>query len=247
MRTRGRFGKALLADDADTVAHALDGGRHDFWSLVDSTPSASARYACRCKDVTLPAEDDCCDWSHIRNGEWCIAANSNAGRCSQRAEEPTPFCEFHLERAWEVLQVAALQRADLSFFYRLESRKRDEEAKTQALVTQGRLERALGFDAATAVITERVYFFVADHAVKIGRSLRPERRVKTLGGTKAPDDVAVSTGNLLGTIVGGCSVESELHQRFHQHRLVGEWFTYAPIAGDIAALIAECAASESAA
>ncbi|WP_183407716.1 GIY-YIG nuclease family protein [Nocardioides marmoriginsengisoli] len=74
---------------------------------------------------------------------------------------------------------------------------------------------------------------------KIGRSINPEQRVRTLSGTKAPEGIEIHAGTLLGTIPGGARTESALHLRFRPHRLVGEWFDYAQVADAIATLLAE--------
>jgi hypothetical protein len=153
----------------------------------------------------------------------------------------SPFCGFHHERALEVfcVQMAASER-DL-LHRNLERIRSDGLEQRETLFRSIGIETALLWDAASAAarLAERVYFFAADYAVKIGRSVDPAKRVKTLRGTKAPDDIDLRAGHLVGTIPGGCRVESELHGRFYAHRLVGEWFTYAPIADDIASLIAE--------
>lgn len=69
-------------------------------------------------------------------------------------------------------------------------------------------------------MSEVVYFFEAEGLgrVKIGRSRNHwTRQAQLAPGSPAPL-------RLLGTIPGGCHRETELHHRFAEHRVHGEWF-----------------------
>lgn len=218
-----------LFKDGDLEWMADHVAREGFWATVDSSPGFTLWNRKR--------------WPEERDGEWCIAANSERNRCSKRATHETPFCPFHAERAMLAFLSLCLRDAsrDADRWLGID-RKRAADHHRGLMLSQG-YEHALAWDAAEAArrLNERVYFFAADHAVKIGRSIDPVKRVKTLGATKAPEDVDVRAGQLIGTIPGGCRVESDLHRRFGRHRLVGEWFALEPIQADIHALIADAA------
>lgn len=117
--------------------------------------------------------------------------------------------------------------------------RRAQEAELLDLTRQ-QVEVAAVRDAQRTIESrpERVYFFAAGHAVKVGRSINPEKRVRSFGKILAPEGVDLTAGHLLGTIPGGCHVETALHRQFHRHRLVGEWFSLEPIREQIEGLIA---------
>lgn len=210
----------------------------DFWGLVDSTPSSAARYD-RCGCHSTAVDPDCTNYAHVRDERQCLAANSILERCSSWVMSGTPFCGMHFKKAWSALTVAALEVQHERHARSLEREREAFDKATSQLFTSLRIERAIKWDAATAASTmkERVYFFRADYAVKIGRSVRPEQRVRTLTGTKSPADVDLTTGVLLGHIPGSSRVEGDLHSRFGRHRLTGEWFEYDPIKVEVAEII----------
>jgi hypothetical protein len=207
-----------------------------FWQFVDSQASyAVGHRGDNCPEHVTPWFDrwnNCADWTHRRNGEWCVAANSRMERCSARAEDGIPFCSNHFAAAWTAMNAYVVgDRHELA-------RRRAESARERTYSDAG-MDVAAVRDARRLLeqSAERVYFFAVAEAVKIGRSIHPEKRVKTLQGTKAPEGLNLSTGELIGTIPGGCHVESELHRTFHAHRLVGEWFSLPPIRERIEQLI----------
>lgn len=65
-----------------------------------------------------------------------------------------------------------------------------------------------------------VYFAQSEQTgnIKIGHSRNPEKRIK---GFKAGVPGAL---NILATMAGGSKLEHELHIRFKEHRVGGEWF-----------------------
>lgn len=238
------WGRRTVPDDdaLEDISWSLENG-HDFWSYVDSSPSYTYR---RCAGDPRDPEHSCGRWDHQRDGGWCIAANSSLERCNTRVVPGTPFCGRHLERAWDAL-CATQARSERDLLKRhLDRMREDNQEARRALLVGQRLELALLWDAATAAsrVGEQVYFYAVEHAVKIGRSVNPEKRVKTLSGTKAPEGLDLRSGHLLGTIPGGCKVEGEIHDKFRGHRLVGEWFELAPIRHDIEGLVADFASLE---
>jgi len=70
---------------------------------------------------------------------------------------------------------------------------------------------------------DRVYFIgsrlIAGAEVKIGHSIYPERRLKTLQ-TASPERLKI-----FATIEGGKTKEDYYHRRWHARRRKGEWFT----------------------
>lgn len=68
-----------------------------------------------------------------------------------------------------------------------------------------------------------------DHAIKIGFSIEPEKRLRALMTAAGPCE-------LLHTIPASMRHEGELHARFEAHRLDGEWFRPHP---DILRLITD--------
>lgn len=226
------------AERQQEMAYLLE--NWDFWSYVDSDTTFRGHPGeCR-PHPSIPeariwnnggSDYYCNDYRHRRDSTYCMAAKSSHEQCGQFSHLGLPFCNFHMDRAWRyiaaALDVARQEHINQRVKWRLE----------------GAVEMTLAeiADAKSQLLksNERVYFFLADTALKIGRSIHPEKRVRTLSGTKAPEGIAVDTGKLIGTIPGGARVESTLHHRFRPHRLVGEWFEYEPIAIDIAELLIE--------
>lgn len=204
----------------------------DFWGYVDSTPNVTAAYwRCYCDDP----ERECSIWAHRRDGEWCLAGNSRGERCSKLSVQAAPFCSFHLDRAWAWMLAVGDENMIARFETRM--RRREAEERAAALLAEMQVEQIEDMRIVAERLAEQVYFFLAGDAVKIGRSIDPAKRVKTLSGTKAPDGVDVRSGVLLGTVPGGCRVESWLHRTFAYCRLAGEWFDYTEISDDIAAIL----------
>lgn len=200
--------------------------RVSFWGHVDSTPGAASP-RCNCDHPTRT----CRLWACERNDDRCLAGNSHGERCNKAAVKAGPFCPFHLDRAW----VWMLAVADEQMTTRLAASRLKAEMAELCVALE--VEQAWDAKLAAERLTERVYFYVADTAVKIGRSINPGKRVRTLGDTKAPHGVDVRAGNLIGTIPGGARVENLLHRKFAYCRLVGEWFDYPEIRGEIAAIL----------
>ncbi len=67
-----------------------------------------------------------------------------------------------------------------------------------------------------------VYFIHSGDAIKIGKSINPEKRLASLQTSHH------RPLRLLATMKGGVAEESGLHARFGQIRLSGEWFEDAP-------------------
>ncbi len=65
-----------------------------------------------------------------------------------------------------------------------------------------------------------VYFVSQGNKVKIGFTNNIKQRMKNIK-TSSPLSL-----KLLGTIDGDRNVEKELHLKFHQYRLSGEWFLW---------------------
>lgn len=196
----------------------------DFWEYVDSQSFGGYRHR--------HSEEA---WATQRSLD-CLALNSRGERCTQTPLGRVPFCDFHFDRAWTRIEAFVADE-------RLARVNRMAELDHSIIMREAKLDVAMVRDAkrALALQQERVYFFAADHAMKIGRSINPERRVRTLGSTKAPEGIDIAAGELLGMIPGGCNVESEMHRRFARHRLVGEWFDLGPIRSEIADLIEQSA------
>lgn len=77
-----------------------------------------------------------------------------------------------------------------------------------------------------------VYFVSCQQYIKIGHSVDPEKRLKSLkmsgNGTKAPRGIDLWEAELLHTAPGGQSEEKKLHEQFAHLRADGEWFHAAP-------------------
>jgi len=233
-----RWGRAIWRTEVDSdelrwASEAIQ--RIGFWTFVDSQPAYGVDHRGECDEhVTGWGEhiNICSDWTHRRDSEWCIAANSQRQRCSARAEAGLPFCVNHFDAVWTAMNA-----------YVIDDRHRcarvSAETDRRSVYLDASIDVAAVLDARRLLEqgAERVYFFATGEVVKIGRSLNPDKRVKTLKGTKAPEGVDIAAGRLLGTIPGGCRVESELHRLFRAHRLVGEWFSLPPIREHIEQII----------
>jgi hypothetical protein len=75
-----------------------------------------------------------------------------------------------------------------------------------------------------------VYFVKAGRRIKIGQSLDPELRVKSIrsGSVQMPKGLDPSNAKLLATEPGGQRREQELHRQFAHLRVAGEWFNNGP-------------------
>lgn len=218
---------------AETRRYVEDYG---FWAYVDSQANSNGHPGpCQTRmNPALGMRVDCSDWRHVRGDDTCLAANSYLIQCGQPTLRGLPFCDFHFDRVWKAALAFVTQDRD-----RVEAIH--EKFERQTVYSYYEIDAAAVRDArrVLAAQPEQVYFFAADHAVKIGRSINPAHRVKSFGATKAPEDVDPKTGVLLGTIPGGHHVESALHLRFRPHRLVGEWFALEPIREDIEHLLSQ--------
>lgn len=231
--------------DSKTAKRITD---HTFWHYVDSQPNAYSHPGECWEHETIPGarvwlnnfgteprQQFCRDFTHIRgDAVYCMAAKSSLDECGKHGVMGLPFCAFHFDNVWKYMKAAV-------FMEREEQAHLDANFEYQIELKRVGIDAAAVRDAQAALARqpERVYFFLADHAVKVGRSIHPEHRVKTLKGTKAPEGIDTRAGRLLGTIPGGSKTEGALHLEFRPFLLVGEWFEYAPIADQIAALIAE--------
>ncbi len=77
------------------------------------------------------------------------------------------------------------------------------------------------FQSFTRYEERRLIYFIQDQAtlaIKIGCSSDPQKRLEGLQ-TSSPSPL-----KLLATTVGDFKEEKELHERFEDHRLTGEWF-----------------------
>ena len=74
-----------------------------------------------------------------------------------------------------------------------------------------------------------VYFIECDGYVKIGKSVHPSSRFKTLtgaggGGTISPNGINLKRAKLIGYVPGTEKLEKRFHGLLHKHRVEGEWF-----------------------
>lgn len=222
-------------DDASHVRQTI--ADSDFWHYVD-TQAAPYALRCTCSARDIGEDPRCQCWDHQR-GSSCLAGNAQRERCRMRPVLNVPFCEFHLERAWEALY--SLAHGTL-----LDHHLRERESFWGKASTRADVDAAQVEDARRALESrpERVYFYAVDGFVKIGRSVHPEQRVKSFGAVLAPEGIDIRAGRLLGTIPGGSSVELALHQRFRPHRAVGEWFhLHQSVSEAIADLLSEALAT----
>jgi len=78
----------------------------------------------------------------------------------------------------------------------------------------------------------KVYFLKADGYIKVGSSMDPISRLRTIrSGTDsswAPEDLDRSSIECIGYVFGSRMFERELHGRFAEHRVNGEWFHATP-------------------
>lgn len=88
-----------------------------------------------------------------------------------------------------------------------------------------RWARAAEQSRAKRMANSVVYFVERDGFVKIGTTIRLAERLKALSrGDCAIDGLTPGPVELLATMSGDVSAESELHERFAHLRIGGEWF-----------------------
>lgn len=145
--------------------------------------------------------------------EQCGAYRYGKVRCGrqskQMAMDIVPLCKSHLETFQRHLRASedkGLRKALAKYI----------DAKI--------VERQDRRDAAL------VYFISAGRRIKIGQSLNPELRVKSIrgGSVQMPKGLDPSRARLLATEPGGQAREQELHRQFAHLRVAGEWFDNAP-------------------
>lgn len=90
------------------------------------------------------------------------------------------------------------------------------------------MSRSVGYGGTTYVVQRQGW-------VKIGSALYVKQRLAALrkGGVKAPPDMNVAEPLTVVAMIDGRTVERELHRRYAEHRVEGEWFHAAPVLADL--------------
>jgi hypothetical protein len=149
----------------------------------------------------------CGEWRY-RTGKWSSAPTAllwqeedgRLGRTGKIRKRPKPH---HVTRA-------ILEAADVAI--PLEFSRDEVEARLRGEAT----------NAAIPAGDERVYLIKGGSRVKIGTSINPIKRLKSMQ-TGSP--VLLT---MLGAVPGGCEREGGLHRRFASKRAHGEWFEDCP-------------------
>jgi len=145
--------------------------------------------------------------------EQCGAYRWGTTRCGRRSKEMAmgimPLCKTHLERFNKHFEVSKQQGFNEAI---------SNYVDVQIVAEEKRYDESL------------VYFIKAGRRIKIGRSLNPEARLKSIrgGNSQMPRNLDPSSAKLLATEPGGPARERELHQHFAHLRVAGEWFNNGP-------------------
>ena len=145
--------------------------------------------------------------------EQCGAYRHGVVRCGRRSKEMAmgilPLCKTHLEKFNKHFEVSKQQGMNEAIA---------KYVDVQIVEREDRRNAAL------------VYFVKAGHRIKIGQSLDPELRVKSIrgGSVQMPKGLDPSKARLIATEPGGQRREQELHRQFAHLRVAGEWFDNGP-------------------
>lgn len=154
----------------------------------------------------------------------CGAYRRGKEPCGKQAKQMTfgiiPLCQSHLASVQSEMRIAHY--------------KGHKEAQTIFIDAAVKARRA-SHDGSM------VYFIRAGRRVKIGFSVNPENRLRTIkgGSSKAPVGLDTSKARIVALEPGGIQRERELHYKFSHLREAGEWFRGAP---ELTAYINELAA-----
>ena len=168
------------------------------------------------KDIWIP------DWQTIISGQ-CMGITQRGARCGRTIPGDTHhdtavfwLCAQHMHQASGVW--IQLER----FF---------QSASVLANRKQGLVDSLARLEE-----TEHVYFMTDGRYLKIGKSIDPENRLKSLraesrrgkGATIIPDTLDEESLQIILTIPGGTRMERKMQMLCHDFHYVGEWFHYNP-------------------
>lgn len=145
--------------------------------------------------------------------EQCGAYRHGVVRCGRRSKEMAmgimPLCKSHLENFHKHFEVSKQQGMNEAIAKYVDSKIVEDESRRGAAL---------------------VYFIKAGHRIKIGQSLDPELRLKSIrgGSVQMPRGLDPSNAKLLATEPGGQAREQALHRHFAHLRVAGEWFNNGP-------------------
>lgn len=145
--------------------------------------------------------------------EQCGAYRYGVVRCGRQSKEMAmgimPLCKTHLENFHKHFEVSKQQGMNEAISKYVDVKIVEREDRRAAAL---------------------VYFIKAGHRIKIGQSLDPELRLKSIrgGSTQMPRGLDPSNAKLLATEPGGQRREQELHRKFAHLRVAGEWFDNGP-------------------
>jgi hypothetical protein len=141
---------------------------------------------------------------HERIPKFCLGITQQDTRCKREAENDYGYCRHHA-KDWEndVVSKRVASRINMQ-------------------ITQ--IKEAL------ETFDDYVYFIGCDGYVKIGHSKNPESRLLSLKSqadkTLRPPGIDLRNMKLIKKVKGGQRLESHLHVRLHNQRIVGEWFKH---------------------
>jgi len=156
--------------------------------------------------------------SHLEPYDLCIAiTDESRGPCGRRALSHLgdwvdedgdwypgqPFCESHLAEVLEGAKAHLLLDAESKAEIRAKEQLEVAKAKRR-LTNKGR--------------KEYVYFAFRHDRLKIGHTIQPRQRIRTLETQMGAEF------NKVIFVEGKRSKEALLHRKFAEHRLIGEWF-----------------------
>jgi hypothetical protein len=151
-----------------------------------------------------------CNWRELMDLETCKAETAEGARC-KRAARTNLFCSHH---------------------------QYEDEAK-QARLWYERTKNITAAEINYAIdqLDHYVYVIAADGFVKIGHSVNPELRLKSLQSesdmTLRPNKVQQSNMKIIKTVKGGPNLEGLLHAMCRQSRVTGEWFKHDSFTAEI--------------
>jgi len=152
-----------------------------------------------------------CNWREVLDLETCRGETQIGGRCKKQPNFESRFCNIH---SYE-----------------------DERSRAKRWYSISRSIFAAEMDYAIEQLQHYVYIIMADGFVKIGHSVNPELRLKSLksqsDATLRPNKVNQENMKLLKVVKGGYGLEQMLQHMCVRSRVIGEWYKHDSFVAEI--------------
>jgi hypothetical protein len=145
-----------------------------------------------------------CNWREVLDLQTCKAETQYGAKCKRIPRTETGYCSHHQHE--------------------------DEAEKARLWYSRSKMILDWQMVDALDVYADYVYVIAAAGFVKIGHSVNPEQRLKTLQAGKdktlRPKQIENQELKLIKKIKGGRNLEQMLHRMCSRSWVIGEWFKH---------------------